>query len=381
MGFVARVVNPSTYDFVQSIALRFDQLKFPASMVRPLIPNPEIDGIKRNICHQTYDFDQKQWIQQGEKQPEILSGRVIRQQMVQILPLEMVAKIATYADNFSEWALILGLTDPNVVKLPAAMDASAKELLSRLGASRNHQPAREQLLTFVFEEVYKSYSLEEQLDLIEKMDKCQIDKAKFSFNFQSSFLFKMKLTAFKVQILVARIFANPLISISVGIFTAWKIAKLYSAAMNFYHQYARSYYLPKAVNWIINYAPIQIIPIVSGIIGVIQYIANHQLRLMLIFTGLDFIAGPYKPYVYQIKKVVLLPSTFSTFLFKSSFIIFIKIFGISHALQKEISVKVKQKGEEQRLKALVEKIPDAYQLWMHLMLNPENLYTQQMHLG
>lgn len=382
MGSVVRVVNPNTYGFVQSIAAKFDQTKFPEYATRPLIqdsrdPTIPIDGIKKDIA-QIYDPDERKWQDCTERKTEVLSGRHICQHMVEELPLEMIGEIAAKANNFSEWTLILRLTDPEITQQPVVIDMSAKELLTHLGIRRNHQSEREQLLTIVFEEAFKSYSLDEQLALIEKMRTCKINTNELPFKSQLSLSFRMRLIAFKVQIFVARIFSHPKLTFIVSAIIAWKTAKYYSAAKTFYNRYAASYYLPKAMNLLINHAPIRMLPVISGVIGVIQYVAKRQLRLSFMFLGIRLIAGQYEPYIHTISKIVLFPSTLSSFVFRSSLTIFVKAFGFSKSLQQEISERAKKTGERQGLEALIEETPHAYQLWMYLMLNPENLYTKQV---
>lgn len=361
MGTILRVVNPHTYQFIQSIAARFDEIKFPGTSSPPLIPSKQdrVDGIKWEIL-QTYD---------GEKwkpceKSKVLSSRKIRQEMVNLLPAEIVGQIGSHANNFSEWVVILGITDPQIHPSTNTLENSANALLSHLGIQRNQQSAHAQLLTVVFEEVFKSYSGPEQMELFQKMVNCSETMNRFSF--------KVRLAIFKIQLAAAQFFGNQVMRVALGLMVAWQSAKLYAIARAFYDRYIQTYYIPKAVNLLINYTPIQMIPKISMLVRVIQYVVTHQFRLMLLMIVASAVAGTYKPYVNKIKKVVLLPS----YIFQSPFWIFIHAFQTSKAIQVMLADSSKQGSERIKRETVTENTPRAYQLWMYLMRHPDQLYQE-----
>jgi len=128
-------INPAAYNFIESIGKEADRLLFPDTHHQPLIIAPEEDGIRRA--------------------GEVWSGTALRREISKLLP-EMAGEIATYAHNFSELVIMLGLTNPKFKMPEHVVEIAAKDMLQRLPqalvlhAQGLSSSPKEQLLTSIF---------------------------------------------------------------------------------------------------------------------------------------------------------------------------------------------------------------------------------------
>ena len=119
-------VNPNTYGYIQGIATRFDRLKFLETETPSLILDRAKDGIKWETKEGTAFF----------------ACRAMRRDIANTFPREVAGLIASQAKTFSQWVVMLGLTDPQIHMKQFALDQSAAALLHRMHIARNENPQR-----------------------------------------------------------------------------------------------------------------------------------------------------------------------------------------------------------------------------------------------
>lgn len=350
-------VNNSTYGFIQAIATKFDQQTFSGIERPSLILDPKKDGIKRSIDNET--------------RTEILAGRTIRKAIVDQLPPELAGVIASNAQNFSQWVVMLGLTDPKVKMSPAAVGYSAADLLKYMKIQRNEQPAVDQLLTHVFEEVFSKSSVDEQIGLINQMSRCG--------SVTDSYSFKWRYVYFKVQSAVAVFFSNSIVKLTIGVVVAWQTRKAIIFAKAYFGRTFQTYYVPKMVNIFINHAPLYAVKVVSisirAIDSYLKFVLNNPFKFQMGTWIIVRCAGPYAPVANQIRTIALFPITLPTKIASAPWTFFFKAFTASRSIQAHLAASTKAASDEMQQRLIVENRDKAYQLWMYLMKNPTLLYA------
>ncbi len=185
-----RILNQNRADFAQSIVNEFDRIHFPGTRGFDIVePSPRRLAL----------IDERRGIDRS------LSNVIS----------EIRSEIALQSINFSQWSVIIGITDPvldptyrnealvyGAAKLADRLNVPANlEILDRLKVSLESQTPRVKLLTYVFEEAFRNLSVKEQLALIEKMrsEKTALESA--SFRAQMAFL--------RVQVMIAGLFGHP----------------------------------------------------------------------------------------------------------------------------------------------------------------------------
>ncbi len=299
-------INQNRANFVQSIVNEFDRIHFPGTNI--------LDVVEHNPW-QLALIDEKNGIDRSRSE----------------LPPELMGEIAVRAVNFSHWSVIIGITDP--ILQPAYREEilayGAAKLVDRLQISSRLQAPRVQLLTYVFQEAFKTMSAEQQLALIERMK----DEKKIL----EGVSFRVRLVFLKVQVAIADFFSHRYTFMAVGVFSVIAvslflgciIAKLRNRAIENdfkIHSSARH----AKVSWITaigGIIPFIILPLLEEIVksatvqgwlaSQIENITNHSL------TTLSTLAREQ-----------------------------------SNGTKKELILK-------------------AYQLWMHLMQNPESFYDKK----
>ncbi len=349
--------NQYTYGFIQSIAGKFDQQTFPGVECPPLILDPKADGIK--------------WSIDGGSRTEILAGRRIRRLIANQIPPELIGVIASNAKNFSQWVVILGLTDPKVNMSAAAVDYSARDLLTYLKIERNDQSAVDQLLTHVFEEVFSKSSADEQIKCITQMSDCG--------SVTESYSFKWRYVYFKVQSAVAVFFSNSLVQLTVGAVFAWQTRKAIITAKAYFDRTFRTYYVPKMVNIFINHAPLEAVKVASIFIHVvgsyIKYVLNNPFKVQIYSWVIVSCAGTYRPLADRIRTIVLLPITLPQEIASAPWNFMFKAFSASQTIQSHLAANTKKASNDMQNQLIAENRDKAYQLWMYLMKNPTLLYA------
>lgn len=152
-------------NFAQKIIEKFDSIKFPNIQNRPLNSLLQTNQTDR-IVTSVYNIKTTKWKKQIHNEP--YTCRSLQQQM-QLLPVDIVAEIANQANNFSEFLLILGITDSQVKQRSEILELSAKQFLKRLNITKIDSSAYEQLLSHIFEYTFKKLSDTEKIDLLNKM--------------------------------------------------------------------------------------------------------------------------------------------------------------------------------------------------------------------
>lgn len=348
-----RVINQNTYGFVQTIATKFDQQAFPGTDLPPLILDPKKDGLKYEL--------------KGDGSVVVLAGSTIRRNLATNFSREICALIASKADNFSEWAVILGLTDPRVKMKPLVLDHSAASLLKRIKIEPNNSTPSDQLLTVAFEKVFESCTEEEKLGLINQMNSCKTVLESTSFKFQ--FL------VFRAQSFAAAFFSSTVVKYVLGGIVAWQARKFYGFVYNYVMHSAKTKFVPKAVNLFINNAPTWAVKVTSVFIGAIVYIVDNPWKLRIGSLIAVVCAGTYSPYVNRIQTIVLFPITITDMIAGIPFSVANRAFGISTAVQNKLSQISTAGKDNAKNKIIAEGAPKAYQLWKHLMMNPQQLYA------
>lgn len=349
-------INQSTYGFIQSIATQFDQQRFPTVKCPSLILDPKKDGLKWPI---------------DQKTQTVLPGRTTRLKIADVLPAELVGEVTSHADNFSEWVVILGLTDPKVQMSAAALNYSARSLLAKMKINRNEQSALDQLLTHVFEEAFSKSSADEQIKCINLMSNCG--------SVTESYSFKCRYVYFKVQSAVAAFFSNQVVQVAVGVVVAWQTRKAVIFAKAYFDRTFRTYYVPKMVNIFIKHAPLQAVKVASIFIRVvgsyIKYVLNHPFRVQIYSWIIVKCSGPYKPLAERIETIALLPITIPRTIASASWNSMFKAFSVSQSIQTRLATATKTASDNSQNRLIDENRDKAYQLWMYLMKNPTLLYA------
>ncbi|MGD0664933.1 MAG: hypothetical protein ABSA17_04300 [Rhabdochlamydiaceae bacterium] len=348
-----RVINQNTYSFVQTIATKFDEQAFPGTDLPPLILDPKKDGLK--------------WEPNGDGSVEVLAGSLMRRNLAANFSREICALIASKASNFSQWAVILGLTDPRVKMKPLALDHSAASLLKRMNIEPNNSTPSDQLLTVAFEKVFESCTEDEKIGLINQMNSCKTVLESRSFKFQ--FL------VFRAQSFAAVFFSNIYVQFVLGWIVARQAKKFYGFGYDYVMHSAKTKFVPKAVNLFINNAPTLAVKVTNVFIEVIVYTVDNPIKVTIGSWIAAACTGAYSPYAYQIRTIVLFPITITDKIAKIPSIVANRAFGFSTAFQNKLS-EISTAGKDQvKNKILAEGAPKAYQLWKHLMMNPEQLYA------
>jgi len=145
-----RGINPQAYDFIESIAKTADERLFPGTTHYPLIVDSrdatkigeqaaviisEADAKRREdkeLADGRIWKSREVWKEWVPTKSSWLSGTALRQQMIAALPEEMAGEIVTYARNFSDLVIMLGLTNPKVKMPENVVEIGAADLLKRM---------------------------------------------------------------------------------------------------------------------------------------------------------------------------------------------------------------------------------------------------------
>lgn len=334
------MLNANAYGFVQTIARRFDHQQFPGSVTPDLL-------LKRK------------------------NGTVVQHIEVQKIaecPRDIRCLIFAQAANFSQWSVLTGLCDPNIQQNPFAVNFSAGKLLEKIQVVRDeNQSNTNQLLATVFEKVFESCTEEEKLGLINQMNSCKTVLESTSFKFQ--FL------VFRAQSFAAAFFSSTVVKYVLGGIVAWQARKFYGFVYNYVMHSAKTKFVPRAVNLFINNAPTWAVKVTSVFIGAIVYIVDNPWKLRIGSLIAVVCAGTYSPYVNRIQTIVLFPITITDMIAGIPFSVANRAFGISTAVQNKLSQISTAGKDNAKNKIIAEGAPKAYQLWKHLMMNPQQLYA------
>lgn len=247
------------------------------------------------------------------------------------LPPELMGEIALQAVNFSHWSVIIGITDP--VLEPGyrneMLNYGAAKLVDRLQISSRLQSPRVQLLTYVFQEAFTTMPAEQQLALIERMK----DEKKIV----ESLSFKVQLVFLRVQVAIADFFSHRYTLVAVGVFFTFSVFIFLA------------FITTKLEAWGIEYD------------FKIRRSAKHAGGSWTAAIGGVALLG-----IPRLLEKIVQNTTVQNRLFS-------QIENITNHSLTTLSTLAREQSNGTKKELILK----AYQLWMHLMQNPESFYDKK----
>ncbi len=294
------------------------------------------------------------------------------------LPIEIQAMVHDQANNFAHWVQASRFLDapsenPNDERRrKVAIEASAKNLLIKLNKPLGYiQPYSEQLLTHVFQDAFTRVDGDARPDdreaIIELAVKLQpaLDNLPYTFR-------RLK---YKVEFVVSGVL-NHMGAKIVLAYVSYRVAQW--AQPQIYSMLSQTV-VPRAVNFLINNANLQVIYVVSGGVALVQFAYFHYWKATFAFIVAKCVSGKIHPLAHRVVVVVegvaFFPGRAISWMMMSPF----SLLTTSWQMHNSLAASLNASKEVSRIKNLEEGAINAHRAWMELMQEgiKANLVPQQ----
>ncbi len=272
--------------------------------------------------------------------------------------------------NISEWFALTRFVhrskDPSS-HMRGAIEWSAQDRLKSLGQNRDHfRSATDQLVTFVFQDVYNHATSDEKDRLIELTS---------PFNpLLDSFSFKFRRSLYKVHGYTSWFFSNTIVRYAISGVAVIATYRFYGFAKGMATDALVNHIIPRSALFLMARAPLPLIRVIDKSIRYFDYLVKKQWMIWLSFVAVQWILpGQARPVVNRAYRVILFPVNATQYLTEIPGKILWwgigRTFSLSWQTQNSIAVSLQTLHDQKKARYYEEQGIRTFQLWKAVMDN------------